>query len=116
MPPSNGKYLTLEDIQQKVVLSGDVHKCPTRVIALENAISGLIYSLSETQRISKWARENGLRIHLDGASLWEAVTAGAGSFRDYAQCFVSVALEFSKGLGSPMGAVVVGDIDFIAWA
>jgi threonine aldolase len=114
VPPSNGEYLTLEDIQRKVILSDDVHKCPTQVIALENTISGLIHPLSETRRISKWARENGLKLHLDGARLWEAVAAGAGNLRDYAQCFDSVALDFSKGLGAPMGAVVVGDSDFIA--
>lgn len=116
VPPSNGEFLTLEDIQRKVVLSDDVHKCPTRVIALENTISGLIHPLSETQKICKWARQNGLKLHLDGARLWEAAAAGAGSLRDYAQCFDSVALDFSKGLGAPMGAVVVGDSDFIARA
>lgn len=113
VPPSNGEFLTLEDIQRKVVLSDDVHKCPTKVIALENTISGLIHPLSETQRISKWARNNGLKLHLDGARLWEAVAAGSGSLRDYAHCFDSVALDFSKGLGAPMGAIVVGDNEFI---
>src|SRR3954468_24211607 len=38
--PSNGEYLRLEDIQRKAILSEDVHKCPTRVIALENTIGG----------------------------------------------------------------------------
>jgi threonine aldolase len=114
--PSNGEYLRLEDIQQKVVLSDDVHKCPTRIIALENTIGGIIHPISEIRRISSWARQHGLKLHLDGARLWEAVAAGAGSLKDYAECFDSVALDFSKGLGAPMGAIIVGGADFVTQA
>jgi len=116
VPPSNGEYLTLEDIQQKVVLSDDVHKCPTRVIALENTISGLVHPLPEIRKISQWVRKNGLKLHLDGARLWEATAAGAGDIKAYAECFDSVSLDFSKGLGAPMGAMIVGDRDFVARA
>lgn len=112
--PSNGEFLILEDIQGKVVLSDDVHKCPTRVIALENTISGLIHPVSELQRISQWARKNYIKLHLDGARLWEAVAAGGGTLKEYAECFDSVTLDFSKGLGAPMGAIIVGGRDFIA--
>jgi threonine aldolase len=73
---SNGEYLTLADIQRKVVLSDDVHKCPTSVISLENTIGGIIQPLEETRKISTWARENGLKMHLDGARLFEVVAAG----------------------------------------
>jgi len=113
--PSNGEYLTLEDIQRKAVLSDDVHKCPTRVISLENTILGLIHPLSEIRRISKWARERGVKLHLDGARLWEAAAAaGGGNIKDFAECFDSVALDFAKGLGAPMGAIIVGNSDFVA--
>jgi threonine aldolase len=114
--PSNGEYLTLEDIQSKAILSDDVHKCPTRVIALENTISGLIHPLSEIQRISAWARNHGIKLHLDGARLWEAVAAGGGTLMEYSTCFDSIGLDFSKGLGAPMGAIIVGDAKFIAQA
>lgn len=111
--PRNGEFLTLEDIQQKAVLSDDVHKCPTTVISLENTVSGLIHPLPEVRRISSWAKTHELKMHLDGARLWEAVAAGAGSLRDYAECFDSVALDFSKGLGAPMGAIIVGNSEFV---
>ncbi len=111
--PSNGEFLTLEDIQRKAILSNDVHKCPTAVISLENTISGLVHPLPELQRISKWARHKGLRVHIDGARLWEAVATGQGSLRDFAQCADSVSLDFSKGLGAPMGAIVVGGANFV---
>ena len=112
--PRNGEYLTLEDIKRKAVLSDDVHKCPTRVISLENTISGLIHPLSEIRRISKWAKAMGIKLHLDGARLWEAVAEGGGSIKDFAKCFDSVALDFAKGLGAPMGAIIVGNANFIA--
>ncbi|RDL32998.1 L-allo-threonine aldolase [Venustampulla echinocandica] len=114
--PANGAFLTLEDIQRKAILSDDVHRCPTRVISLENTISGLIHPLSEIQRISEWARRHKVKLHLDGARLWEAVAAGGGTLLDYAKCFDSVSLDFSKGLGAPMGAIIVGDSEFIARA
>lgn len=113
MRPSNDEFLTLEDVRKKAVLSDDVHKCPTTVISLENTISGLIHPLSEIRRISSWARQNGLKLHLDGARLWEAIAADAGSLHDYAECFDSVSFDFSKGLGAPMGAMVVGSKEAI---
>ncbi|KAG4430936.1 hypothetical protein IFR05_013574 [Cadophora sp. M221] len=114
--PSNGEYLTLEDIKDKATLSEDVHKCPTSVISLENTISGLIHPLSETRRIKSWGQENGIKFHLDGARIWEAIAAGAGSLRSYAECFDSVSVDFSKGLGAPMGAMILGNEKFITRA
>lgn len=52
-------------------------------------------------------------MHLDGARLWEAVAAGAGSLLEYSACFDSVAMCFTKGLGAPVGGVLVGSKDFI---
>lgn len=114
--PSNGEFLTVDDIKKKAVLSDDVHKCPTRVISLENTIGGIVQPLEETRKISAWARENGVKLHLDGARLWEAVAAGKGNLQEYGSCFDSVGLDFSKGLGAPMGAVIVGRGDFVARA
>jgi threonine aldolase len=106
--PSNGVYLTLEDVQRNVELSEDVHMCPTRVISLENTLDGTIMPLAEARRIAAFARENGIKLHLDGARLWEAVAAGAGSLSDYCGLFDSISLCFSKGLGAPVGSCLVG--------
>lgn len=111
--PSNGIYLTLEDIKKHAVISDDVHSCPTKVISLENTLSGTIMPLSEVRRISAFARENDIRLHLDGARLWEVVAAGAGSIPEYCECFDSVSLCFSKGLGAPIGSVIVGSTAFV---
>ncbi|KAH8820381.1 pyridoxal phosphate-dependent transferase [Xylogone sp. PMI_703] len=111
--PSNGVYLTLEDVKKNVVLSEDVHACPTRVISLENTLGGTIMPLAEVKRISAFAREHGIKMHLDGARLWEAVVAGAGSLPEYCSQFDSVSLCFSKGLGAPAGSIIVGTPAFI---
>ncbi|KXX82256.1 Low-specificity L-threonine aldolase [Madurella mycetomatis] len=114
--PSNGIYLTLEDVKANVHLDDDVHTCPTRVISLENTLNGMIMPLDEVRRISAFAREHGLKLHCDGARLWEAVASGAGSLIDFASCFDTVTLCFSKGLGAPIGSILVGSKDVIKHA
>ncbi|OTA52554.1 hypothetical protein K449DRAFT_391338 [Hypoxylon sp. EC38] len=106
--PSNGLYLTLEDIMSKVVLGDEIHSCPTRVISLENSLNGLIMPLDEVKRISEFAREQGILMHCDGARLWEVVASGAGSLQDFCQYFDTISLCFSKGLGAPIGSIIVG--------
>jgi threonine aldolase len=110
---NNGTYITLEEVQKYAVISDDVHACPTRVISLENTLNGAIMPLSEVRRISAWARENGIIMHLDGARLWEAVAAGAGTLKEFCAEFDSISLCFSKGLGAPIGSIIVGTKTFI---
>ena len=110
--PSNGRYVTLEDVKKHTTISEDIHACPTKLISLENTLAGMVFPLEECQRISKWAHENGVLMHLDGARLWEAVASGAGSLKDYCACFDSISLCFSKGLGAPIGSIIVGTKTF----
>lgn len=114
--PKNGVYLTLEDIKKNVILGDEIHSCPTKVISLENTLGGTIMPLEEVRRISAFAREHDVRLHLDGARIWEAVVAGAGSLPDYTKEFDSVSLCFSKGLGAPVGSILVGNAKFIKHA
>lgn len=72
--------------------------------------------LAEVQRISAFARAHGILMHCDGARLWEAVASGGGSLQDFAACFDTVNLCFSKGLGAPVGSIVVGPRDLIKHA
>ncbi|OKL61875.1 hypothetical protein UA08_02277 [Talaromyces atroroseus] len=106
--PANGQYLTLEDIKQTAVISNNIHVSPTRVISLENTLAGVITPLEEIRRISVFARSNGIKMHLDGARLWEAVAAGAGSLTDFLECFDTAQMCFSKGLAAPIGSIIVG--------
>ena len=106
-------YVTKADIVAHAVVTDDVHRCPTRVISLENTLEGCVMPLTVTREITHFARTSGISTHLDGARLFEAVVTGAGSLRDYAQCFDSVALDVSKNLGALMGAVILGSATFI---
>jgi threonine aldolase len=114
--PKNGVYLTLEDVKKNVVISEDIHACPTRVISLENTLGGTIMPLSEVRKIAAFARDHDIRMHLDGARIWEAVVAGAGSLPEFTREFDSVSLCFSKGLGAPVGSMLVGKEKFIKHA
>ncbi|KAK7755136.1 hypothetical protein SLS62_002951 [Diatrype stigma] len=111
--PKNGIYLTLEDIQQNFQAEDNIVGCPTKVISLENTLYGTIIPLDEVRRISVFARENGVKMHCDGARLWEVAAAGAGSLVDFAACFETVSLCFSKGLGAPVGSILVGNKETI---
>ncbi|KAJ5781288.1 Aromatic amino acid beta-eliminating lyase/threonine aldolase [Penicillium paradoxum] len=111
--PKNGVHLTLEDIKKHAVLDDNIHHCPTKLISLENTLDGMIMPLEEAKRIVEWAHANDIKVHLDGARLWEAVVSGAGSLPEYTSLFDSVSLCFSKGLGAPIGSIIVGSQDFI---
>ncbi|KAL8776693.1 MAG: hypothetical protein Q9213_008170, partial [Squamulea squamosa] len=112
--PANGHHLTLEDIQKHAVLDDDIHHCPTTLISLENTLNGSILPLSACRAIFSFAQKNNIKLHLDGARLWEAVSAGsAGTLKEYCACFDSVSLCFSKGLGAPIGSIIVGSEQFI---
>ncbi|KAG5921103.1 hypothetical protein E4U53_003838 [Claviceps sorghi] len=106
--PQNGIHLTLDDVRQNVVLSTDVHACPTRVISLENTLHGTVMPLKEVERISEFARKHSIKMHCDGARLWEAVASGAGTLPEFCAQFDTVSLCLSKGLGAPVGSVLVG--------
>lgn len=112
--PSNGKYLRVEDLEKHAILTDDVHKCPTGIISMENTAGGVIFPLHELRRIRDWATEHGVKTHLDGARLFEAVAAGAGTLKEYCQLVDLVSVDFSKNLGAPMGAMVLGDRKLIS--
>ena len=107
--PSNGKHLSVEDLEKYAILTDDIHKCPTAIISMENTAGGAILPLHELRRIRNWANEHGVKTHLDGARLFEAVAAGAGTLKEYCTLVDLVSVDFSKNLGAPMGAMVLGD-------
>jgi len=115
-------YLTLEDIIEAVIPDdGSVHGAPTRVISLENTIWGKIMPVSEVERISKYAKEHDIKVHLDGARLWNACYNGAEAesspeqaaksatalLKQYCALVDSVSMCFSKSLGAPGGSILV---------
>jgi threonine aldolase len=91
----------------------------TRLVCLENTHNrggGRIYPLEKIEAISRWARQHGLALHLDGARLWNAVVATNIAARQWARHFDTVSVCFSKGLGAPIGSALVGSRDLIKQA
>lgn len=112
--PANGLYLTLDDILDNFIEDdGDIHMAPTKVISLENTLHGIVMPYEEIVRISSWCKLNDIRLHLDGARLWNASVATGISMEDYCKLFDSVSLCLSKSLGAPFGSVLVGERKFI---
>ncbi|ODQ77537.1 hypothetical protein BABINDRAFT_67290 [Babjeviella inositovora NRRL Y-12698] len=111
--PTNGIYVTLEDLIENYIPDhGDIHLAPTKVVSLENTCNGIVMPLDEIKRISAWCKEEGLKLHLDGARLWNAHVATGISMREYCSYFDSISLCLSKSLGAPVGSVLVGTKQF----
>ena len=110
-----GAVLTAGDVAANATLTEAVYDCPTRLICLEIPLNGVVTPLAEVRAIARWARAQTppIHMHLDGARLWEAVAAGAGTLRQFCAEFDSVCLCFSKGLGAPMGSIIVGSETFV---
>lgn len=107
--PSNGNYLTFEDVIANVTLDdGDIHAAPTKVISLENTLHGIIMPIEEIAKISRFCKQNDIKLHLDGARLWNASVATGIPIMEYCSYFDTVSLCLSKSLGAPMGSILVG--------
>ena len=86
------------------------HHAPTTLLAIENthnAAGGTIFPQERMASIEAVAREAGMAVHLDGARLWNASVASGRSLAELAAPFDSVSVCLSKGLGAPVGSVVV---------
>ncbi|MGI9433989.1 MAG: threonine aldolase family protein [Geminicoccaceae bacterium] len=102
------------------VRSGSRYEPRSRLVSIEQTSNwggGSVWPLETIQGISDLARDRGLAMHMDGARLMNAVAASGVQAVDYAAPFDSLWLDFSKGLGAPLGAVLAGSADFIheAW-
>lgn len=103
------------DIERQIA-KDDVHAARTGLIAVENTMNkggGACYELEELQAIHEVAQRHKLPFHLDGARLANALVAKNQNPKDYGQIFDSISLCLSKGLGCPVGSVLVGSHAFI---
>jgi threonine aldolase len=107
--------LPLEKIEA-AIKPDDSHFARTRLLALENTLSGKVVPLDYCRAATMFAHECGLATHLDGARLFNAAAALGVSPASVAAGFDSVSVCLSKGLGAPVGTVLLGTADFIARA
>ncbi len=112
---ANDGTLQPEEIEAAVA-PDDPTLAPTRLLCLENSCNqagGTVYDRDRTQALCDLAHRRGLRVHLDGARLWNAATALGCTPVEAAGPVDSLSFCFSKGLGAPVGSIVVGSRDFI---
>ena len=101
------------------IRKGTEHNPHTAVVAFENthnAGGGKVFPLDEARAISKICRENDVAVHLDGARLFNAQAATGVPAAEWAACADTVSFCFSKGLGAPIGSMVVGTNEVVAEA
>ena len=94
----------------------DNHKAHTSLVCIENTNNrggGSCYDFNEIKRIKQVCGENDLALHLDGARLWNAMVAKNETPKQYGETFDSISICLSKGLGCPIGSVLLGKKDFI---
>jgi threonine aldolase len=115
LPGERGR-LTAAQIESAIRPSNNVHYPTTRLVCLENTHNrggGSCYQWADLEAISATAKEHGLALHLDGARIFNALVATGQRSQDYGRLFDSISVCLSKGLGTPVGSVLLGSADFI---
>lgn len=104
------------DKVKRVIKPDDFHFARTRLLCLENTVSGKVLPLDYLHRATQFAAQHNLRIHLDGARLFNAAVQSKTAPADIAHGFDSVSICLSKGLGAPVGSLLCADKALISAA
>ena len=110
----NGR-ITAKQVEE-AINPDDVHKPVSKLVSLENTANrggGACYDFAEIVRIREVCDKNNLILHLDGARLFNALIAKKESAAQYGKTFHSISVCLNKGLGCPVGSVLIGDKEFI---
>jgi threonine aldolase len=94
----------------------DVHRARTSLVCLENSSNrggGACYDFEEIKKIGQLCREHKLNLHLDGARLFNALVAKSENPQQYGEVFDSISICLNKGLGCPVGSILIGKKEFI---
>jgi len=115
-----GGIFTAEQLEAAIRAPGNRYAPRSRLVSVEqttNVGGGRVWPVERIRGVLETARAHDLRAHLDGARLMNAVVASGVPARDYAGGFDTAWIDFTKGLGAPVGAVLAGSSDLIeeAW-
>lgn len=111
--------ITAKMVAESINNRSDPHKAYSSLVSLENTANrggGSCYDFEEFVRIKKVCVENNLKLHLDGARLFNAIVSKNEDPKGYGNIFDSISICLSKGLGAPVGSVLIGTKEFIAKA
>jgi len=119
LPQGKRGKLTPDLIRDYIYSPADPHKPLSRLVVLENTVNkggGCYYTIPEIAAIRKVCDEHGLLLHLDGARLFNALVETGDPTQAYGQLFDSISICLSKGLGCPVGSLLLGKASFIGQA
>jgi threonine aldolase len=108
--------ITAEQVRAAVNNPEDIHLPLSTLVSLENTMNkggGSIYDFAEILKIKEVCKEKGLSFHLDGARLFNALVETPETTKDFGSAFNSISICLSKGLGAPVGSLLLGKSDFI---
>lgn len=108
--------ITADLVKESINNPLDVHKPLSTLVSLENTANrggGSCYDFAAFEHIREVCKSNGLAFHLDGARLFNAIVAQKESTKEYGRVFDSISICLSKGLGAPVGSVLIGKREFI---
>jgi threonine aldolase len=115
----NRGMFTAEQLQEAVAGRSDIHVPYSRLVCIENTTNkggGACWDFSELEKLQKISKENNLAFHLDGARLFNALVAKNESPKQYGHLFDTISICLSKGLGAPVGSILLGSKEDIAKA
>jgi threonine aldolase len=110
--PGDGRLVMNADDLARTIRPASIHAPSPSLVCFENTHNGAggkVTPLAELRALRAVADEHALPVHMDGARLWNASAATGTSLADFGRCAHTVMLSFSKGLGCPVGAILVGD-------
>jgi threonine aldolase len=110
---------TAGDVTENINPADDVHRPLSRLVVIENTSNrggGSIWDINEIKNISESCRQNGLSLHMDGARLFNALIETEETAFEHGNLFDSVSICLSKGLGAPVGSLLIGNSAFIRQA
>jgi len=110
---------TAAQLEDAVAGRADIHVPYSRLVCIENTTNkggGACWDFSELEKIQKIAKKNNLAFHLDGARLFNALVAKNESAEQYGHLFDTISICLSKGLGAPIGSILLGSKEHIAKA
>lgn len=108
----NRGMITAEQVARAINNPNFFHSPLTSLVCLENTTNiggGACYEMEELQKIKAVCDANNLKLHLDGARIWNALVAKRQNPKDFGKLFDTISVCFSKGLGAPVGSVLLGD-------
>jgi len=108
--------ITAEQVSAQINDPDYFHSPKTSLVCLENTTNlggGACYEMEELGKIKTVCDEHGLKLHLDGARIWNALVAKRQNPKDFGKLFDTISVCFSKGLGAPVGSVLLGDKETI---